>query len=170
MTGGELYLNGPAEEPAKTAERCYRLGLEAAKRQDLSAALRYGSFAAILEAEGNLRAFRPAEEPEQGGAARLVEICRYELGGDFGEGRELERIALLAGQKKWKAAARAARNLPRQTVRLLNIQGCLWALAKRYAPAADCFAGALAKDRGNKLAAEALAELGRRRIYFWRFF
>jgi hypothetical protein len=82
----------------------------------------------------------------------------------------LEKIGFLAGQKKWKAAAIAARAVSHQSVRLLNMQGCLWALAKRYALAADCFAGALAKDRGNTLAAEALACLGRRRKYFWRFF
>jgi hypothetical protein len=142
---------------AEMGARYYRLGLGAAKRRDLSAAFRYASFARILD-------------PEHGGAARLAEICRYELGEDPEEEREpaLERLRLLAGQKKWKAAAQAARSIPRQSVRLLNIQGCLWALAKRHAPAADCFARALAKDRGNRLAAEALAELGRPR--FWRFF
>jgi tetratricopeptide (TPR) repeat protein len=138
--------------------RYYRLGLGAAKQRNLSAALRYASFACILD-------------PEHGGAARLVEICRYELGEAPGEDREpaLERLKLLAKQRKWKAAAKAARGLPHQNVRLLNTQGCLWALANQYALAADCFARALAKDRGNRLAADALAELGRRRNCFWRF-
>jgi hypothetical protein len=142
---------------AEMGARYYRLGLGAAKRRDLSAALRYASFACILA-------------PEHTGAARLAEICRYELGEDSGEDSEpaFERLVFLAGQKKWKAAAQAARSVPRQSVRLLNIQGCLWALAKRRAPAADCFAKALAKDRGNRLAAEALAGLGRPR--FRRFF
>jgi tetratricopeptide (TPR) repeat protein len=133
---------------------CYRLGLGAAKRRDLSAALDYAAFAGILD-------------PEHVGAARLAEICRYELGEP--RNRELERIRLLAGQKKWKKAAEAAKNVPHQTARLLNMQGCLWALAKRYTLAADCFARALAKDRGNLLAAEALAELGPRRNCFGRF-
>jgi hypothetical protein len=101
-------------------------------------------------------------------ALRLVEICRYELG----ETHEpaLERFDLLVKQKKWKAAAGEAGTVSHQSVRLLNIQGCLWALAKCYALAADCFTRALAKDRGNIFAVDALAELGRRRKYFWRFF
>jgi tetratricopeptide (TPR) repeat protein len=143
---------------AEIGARYYRLGLGAAKRRDLSAALRYASFACMLD-------------PEHGGAARLVEICRLELG-EGPEEREpaLERAGLLVEQKKWKAAAKAARSISGQSVRFLNIQGCLWALANRYASAADCFARALAKDRGNRLAAEALAELGRLRACFWRFF
>jgi tetratricopeptide (TPR) repeat protein len=135
----------------------YRLGLAAAKQRDLSAALAYASLARILD-------------PEHEGAARLAEICRYELG-ETDEIREpaLERIVLLAGQGKWRAAATAAKRGP-QSVRTLNIQGCLWALAKRYGPAADCFSKALARDRGNALAAEALACLGRRRRYWGGFF
>jgi hypothetical protein len=145
--------------PEGIGRRYFRLALGAAKRRDLGAALGYVSFARILD-------------PGHGDAACLEELCRYELGEDAGEAREegLERVGLLAGQKRWKEAARAARDIPRQNVRLLNMQGCLWALAKRYARAADCFAGALARDQGNRLAAEALAELVRRRISFWRFF
>ncbi|MDR3191569.1 MAG: hypothetical protein LBT87_00720 [Treponema sp.] len=185
--------------------RYYRLGLAAAKRRDLGAALRYASFARILE-------------PGHEGAERLAEICRHELGlcraspvepqkiageailyppdslltGGSREpdnrdlygpgGAEIrnrdglpgeaipERIGLLAGQKKWQAAAKAAKDVPHQSVRLLNIQGCLWALAKRYEQAADCFAKVLEKDRGNTLAPEALAEIGRRWKRFGRFF
>jgi tetratricopeptide (TPR) repeat protein len=130
----------------------YRLGLAAAKRRDLGAALRYASFACILE-------------PGHEGAARLAEICRREL-----EGTIPEQIGLLAGQRKWKAAAKAAKAAPCQSVRLLNLEGCLWALAKRYEQAADCFAKALEKDRGDTLAPEALAETGRRRRRLGRFF
>jgi hypothetical protein len=137
------------------ARRYYRLGLAAAARREVSAALRYAEFACILN-------------PGYDDAAYLGEICRYELGEEDDE-PALERISLLAGQKKWKAAALAARAVSRQTVRLLNIQGCLWALAKRYDRGADCFAGALAKDRGNTLASEALAGLGRRRNCLRRF-
>jgi tetratricopeptide (TPR) repeat protein len=139
--------------------RYYRLGLAAAKRRDLSAALRYAVFARILN-------------PGHGEAARLEEICRYELGESIEALRdpELEGIRLLAGQKKWKAAAAAAKALPHQSVRLLNVQACFWALAKRYALAADCFTKALVKDRGNTLALEALAELGPQGNRFWRFF
>jgi hypothetical protein len=141
------------------AGRCYRLGLAAAKRRDLSAALAYAELSRALD-------------PEKEDPARLAEICRTELG-EAGETpeteQELSRIRLLAGQKKWKAAAAAARISP-QTVRLLNIRGCLWALAARRGAAADCFAGALEKDRGNTLAAEALAGLGPRRNLWRRFF
>jgi hypothetical protein len=142
--------------PEETARRYYRLGLGAAQRRDLSAALRYADFACVLN-------------PGYEDAARLGEICRDELGETGGE-PVFERLSLLAEQKKWKAAALAARGVSRQTVRLLNIQGCLWALAKRYDLAADCFAGAWAKDHGNTLAAKALAGLDRRRNCFWRFF
>jgi tetratricopeptide (TPR) repeat protein len=144
----------PAE---KLGGRYYRLGLAAAKRRELSAACAYAKFALLLN-------------PEHGGAARLGEICRAELGESAGTQEAespLDRIGLLAGQKKWKAAALAAKS--GASVRLLNIQGCLWALAKRYGPAADCFSKALAKDRGNALAAEALAEISRRRRFLGGF-
>jgi tetratricopeptide (TPR) repeat protein len=142
--------------------RYYRLGLGAAKRRDLRAALAYARCALLLDQEHR-------------GAIRLAEICRLELGetGDTWEPElesALSRIALEAGQKKWKAAALAAKDASCQSVRLLTIQGCLWALAKRYGPAMDCFAKALAKDHGNILAAEALAELGRRRRFLGGFF
>jgi tetratricopeptide (TPR) repeat protein len=142
--------------------RYYRLGLGAAKRRDLGAALAWAEFARVLD---------PAHED----AARLAEICRIELG-EAGSAAPpdsespLNRIGLLAKRKKWKAAALAAKNAAFQSVRLLNIQGCLWALAKRYGPATDCFAKALDKDRGNILAAEALAALGRRRRFLGGFF
>jgi hypothetical protein len=143
----------------KAAGRYYRLGLAAAKQRDLSAALRYARFACLLD-------------PRHGGAARLAEICGFELGENPDEEREAarEQIAALARQKNWKAAAKAAGRAAHQDVRLLAIQGCLWALAKRYAPAADCFTLALRKDRGNRLAARALAELDRRRNCFLRRF
>jgi hypothetical protein len=145
----------------KMAGRCYRLGLGAAKRRDLRAALDYAALAGVLD-------------PGHEGAARLAEICRYELGGieDAGEPAPegFEGLVSLVRQKKWKAAAAEAKRFPCQSVWLLNIQGCLWALAKRYDSAVDCFAGALARDRGNLLAAKALAELSRRRKSFWRFF
>ncbi|MDR1030936.1 MAG: hypothetical protein LBL76_08700 [Treponema sp.] len=140
----------------KIAGRCYRLGLVAAKRRDLRGALDYAALACAVD-------------PCHGGAARLAELCRYELGEDEGE-QTIEQLLSLVKQKKWKAAAKEAKRLPSQNVRLLNIQGCLWALAKQYDSALACFAGALAKDRGNLLAANALAELSQRRKFFWSFF
>jgi hypothetical protein len=143
--------------PVNMGARYYRLGLAAAKRRDLRSALGYADFARLVE-------------PEHTGAARLGEICRIELGEDGSREPELEGIVLLAGRKKWKAAALAAKGLSGQSVRLLNIEGCLWALAKRPDAAADCFAQALARDRGNALAAKALAQLGRRRKFLGGLF
>jgi hypothetical protein len=148
--------------PEDLGGRYYRLGLGAAKRRNLSAALAYAKIALLLA-------------PGHEGAARLAEICRIERGeagapGEPDPASYLNRIALLAGKKKWKAAALAAKGAP-QSARLLNIQGCLWALAKRRRSAADCFAKALTRDRGNVLAAEALADcLGRRRKFGGGFF
>jgi hypothetical protein len=141
--------------PADIARRYYRLGLAAAKRKDLSAAFRYAVFACILD-------------PEHGGAAHLAEICRYELNEAWESA--FGRFGPLVERKKWAEAARVIGSVSERSVRLLNIQGCLWALAKHYVPAMDCFAKALAKDRGNIFAAEALAEIVRRRKCFWRFF
>jgi tetratricopeptide (TPR) repeat protein len=160
MDGGKIQSTRAGKSMnAKIAARYYRLGLASARRRNLSAALRYASCAWLLD-------------PGHDDAARLVEICRYELDGNIEEAREpsFERLGVLVGKKSWKAAAKAVRHVPHQSVWLLNVQGCLWALAKRYARAADCFARALAKDRGNVLAADALAELGQRRTCFWRFF
>jgi hypothetical protein len=139
----------------RLGRRYYLLALAAAKQRNLTIALRYVSFANILA-------------PGFDDAARLMEICRYELGET--QEPEPEEISIFVGQKKWKAAALAAQRISPQSVRLLNIEGCLWTLAKRYTRAADCFARALVKDRGNRLAADAFAELGRQRKCFWRFF
>jgi hypothetical protein len=140
------------------ARHYYRLGLGAAKRRDLGAALSYALFASFLN-------------PEHEDAPRLAEICRIERGepGTTPEG-ELEKIRLLSEKKKWKAAALLAKDISFQSVRLLTIQGCLWALAKKNGNAARCFARALAKDRGSLFAAEALARLGPRRNLFGGFF
>jgi hypothetical protein len=129
----------------KFVETCYHLALAAAKRRDLSAALRYAFFVRALD-------------PGHDDAARLAELCLGELGEDS---QGLEKAAALAARRKW---ARAARALPKpRSVRLLDIAGCLWALAGRRARAAECFAGALAKDRGDTLARDALAGLGLKR-------
>jgi tetratricopeptide (TPR) repeat protein len=79
----------------------------------------------------------------------------------------LEKIKSLGAEKKWREAAQAARALPQQSVRVLNIQGCLWALAGNRPKAVNCFAQALRKDRFNRLAAEGLAELPPKRRFLW---
>ncbi|MDR1467954.1 MAG: hypothetical protein LBT00_01530 [Spirochaetaceae bacterium] len=158
-------------QSADLAGRYYRLGLAAAKRRDVSLALQYAERAGVLESlYGNT-----FDAPPDSGARHLAELCRHELGEDSAvfenaDREKMERVSALAGAKKWRAAANVARSISSQSVRLLNIQGCLWVMANRYAQAADCFTKALAKDRGNRLAADALVEIGKRRMYFWRFF
>ncbi|MDR1446579.1 MAG: hypothetical protein LBI90_06785 [Treponema sp.] len=135
--------------------RYYRLALLAALRRDLGSAVLYASYALELNAE-------------HAGAAKLLELCLDELGETVCGNRapdELERVRVLAGQKNWRAAEKAARVLPRQSVHILNIRACLFALEKRYAQAAECFAKALAMDHGNALAAEGIAETSLRRSF-----
>jgi tetratricopeptide (TPR) repeat protein len=159
---------------ADLAGRYYRLGLAAAKRRDVSLALQYAERACVLDSlyrSGDA----PFETPPDSGVQHLAEICRYELGEgaaafEDADQQKMEQVIVLVGQKKWRAAAAVAKSFSTQSVRPLNIQGCLWALANRYAQAADCFTKALAKDRGNRLATDALVEIGKRRMYFWRFF
>ncbi|GHT87082.1 hypothetical protein FACS1894137_13650 [Spirochaetia bacterium] len=150
------------------SRRYYRLGLAAAKQRHLSAALRYTQCAAIMD-------------PENTDAAHLAEICRQELGGPIGEEQLPGEAVALIKQKNWSKAARLLMKIPDQSVRLLAMQGCLWALAKRRALSADCFARALVKDCGNPFALHALTELGPaqtgplrcvslKRLFFWRFF
>jgi tetratricopeptide (TPR) repeat protein len=130
--------------------RYYRLALFRAVQRDLSGAAVYARYACLLD-------------PSHDDAAKLLELCLHELG----EEDDLERVRVLAEQKKWRAAARAASAIPHQSAAALNIRGCLWALAKRYNKAADCFAQALLKDRGSRLAAAGFAETAPRRKRFW---
>jgi hypothetical protein len=142
--------------------RYYRLALSAAARRKLSSALLYARYACLFDGEHQ-------------DAARLLDLCRYELGetadgagADSGVDKGLAEVRALAEKKQWRAAAKAAKAIPRQSVRVLNIQGCLWAKAKSYAKAAGCFARALAKDSDNRLAAAALADLAQRPRRFWK--
>jgi tetratricopeptide (TPR) repeat protein len=135
------------------------LALLAAARRDLGNAALYARYTLALDAE-------------HAGAAKLLELCLDELGETARVDRipdGLETVRTLAAQKKWCAAEKAARALPRQSVRVLNIRACLLAAEKRYARAADCFAKALAMDRGNALAAEGFAETALRRNFLHRW-
>ncbi|MDR1047324.1 MAG: hypothetical protein LBL64_06075 [Treponema sp.] len=153
------------EAGANLGIRYYRLALSAAVRRDLTAAVLYARYALLFA-------------PENPGAVTLLRLCCNELGEaeeagpayifqspNLAEG--LEKVSRLAAEKKWRDAARAAGALPRQSVRILNISGCLWALAKDYAKAADFFAQALNRDRGSRLAAKGLAESTLKRKPFW---
>jgi hypothetical protein len=143
--------------------RYYRLALGAAVERDLSRAMLDARCACELDGEHE-------------NAARLLSLCRYEKGEgcgaeDFPEdsGDCLESVRRLTADKKWREAALAAQAIPHKSVRVLNIEGCLWALAKDYTKGASCFARALGKDRSSRLAAEGLAELATRRKRFGIF-
>jgi hypothetical protein len=111
-------------------------------------------------------------DPENGDAAKLLELCLYELGENGGgetADDSFDRVRALVAQKKWCKAEQAAQAIPRQSVRVLNIRGCLLAAAKRYVQAADCFATALSKDHFNRLAATGLVETAaKRRWFLWK--
>ncbi|MCL1919142.1 MAG: hypothetical protein FWG14_12740 [Peptococcaceae bacterium] len=155
------------------AKRYYRLALARAACRDLSAAVTYACYACLL-----------GEEHDN--AAKLLFLCLYELGdlhtlqNSFPEWEKslacdmdvagikqewnrtqdsLEEIGALVQNKKWRRAIRKARALSSPNVRVLNIQGCLYAVMKRYRMAARFFAKALTKDRGNQFASAALMEV-----------
>ncbi|MDR3320741.1 MAG: hypothetical protein LBS77_07580 [Desulfovibrio sp.] len=137
--------------------RCYRMALGAAKQRDLSGAVRYARYAIAVN---------PAHEA----APKLLTLCLGELGESIcgnNTSDELATVRALAAQKKWRDAEKAARALPHQSVRVLNLRGCLLAAGKRYAPAAACFAKALTLDRGSALAATGFAETATRRKWWW---
>ena len=141
--------------------RYYRLALGAAVERDLSRAALYACYATLLD-------------HEHANAEKLLRLCYRELGQGCGteifpEDRDdgLERTRLLAAEKKWREAAKAAHAISHQSVRVLNIQGCLWALANDYDKGARCFALALGKDRSNRLATEGFVEIGSKRKSFW---
>ena len=73
----------------------------------------------------------------------------------------VEQIRDLVSRRKWNKALRLIKSLPHRSVRVLNIQGCLYACAKRYGMAAQAFAEALEKDRGSQLAVNGLIETSR---------
>ncbi|MDR3301864.1 MAG: hypothetical protein LBT01_04940 [Spirochaetaceae bacterium] len=134
----------------------YRLALGAAARRDLKTALAYAHYACLLDSEHE-------------DAAKLLAICRHET---EAPDLALDQVRQLAGQEKWLEAAQAAQGIqavqktPQQSVRLLKIQGCLFAIAGQDAQAKACFAKALEKDGSDRLAASVLAELGRQKKPF----
>lgn len=136
------------------AARYYRLALSAAARRDLSSAVAYARYTCLLNTGHE-------------NAAKLLGLCLHEMGEPNEEydaaADEFEQIRPLIQRKKWRAARRLARSIPHQSVRVLNIQGCLCACSKRYGTAARFFAKALEKDSGNRLALSALTEVTTRR-------
>lgn len=153
----------------------YRLALSAAERGDLSAAARLASCALSLEGARDK-------------ARRLLGLCLYELGdtetaanllaecpglaeeAQAAHGRTksgLEAVKALVRQGKWRAALKAAESIPHQSVRMLNIRGCILAGAGRYVGAGRLFALAAEKDRGGRAASAYLGETARRVKSFW---
>ena len=157
------------------AVQYYRLALSAAARRDLSSAALYARSACLLGGG-------------QENAARLLGLCLYERG-ELAEAQNVlssfpelaatireecgamengfERIGSLVRQKKWRGAMRGARLIPHQSVRILNIQGCLCALAGDNGKAARFFAKALQKDCGDRLALAGLMEAVNRKKRLW---
>jgi tetratricopeptide (TPR) repeat protein len=159
--------------------RYYRLALSAAVQRKLSSAVQYARYACLFDGDHE-------------DAAKLLDLCRYELGeqaegesADDGFGLQaaqaagtipplqneaagLAAVRALVEKKKYRDAAKAARAIPHQSVRLLNIQGCLWAALKDHIKAADYFARALTGDQDNRLAALCLVDLVQRPRPFWQ--
>ena len=156
--------------------RYYRLALAAAARHDLGAAWSYARFALMIDAQ-NMK------------AVALMELCAYEMG-EYREIQELfatERslfdvaideeksliddllvqVRVFVQQKKWRKAILALQAIPHQSVRILNIMGCLFALSGRFGTASEYFAKALALDCGNRLAMAGFADSVKRRKRFW---
>jgi len=161
-----------------TADHYYRLALSAAAQRNLRGAIEYAYYAVQLGG-GHEK------------AARLLCLCHYQLG-ETSAVKDLlpdfpdidaavkedqdsvivaaEQIRSLVRRKKWRDAARLAASVKHQSVRLLNIQGCLYASAKQYREAARVFAEASRLDKGNPLAMAGLAEVATRKTRFGGFF
>jgi hypothetical protein len=74
----------------------------------------------------------------------------------------MQQVRGLAQRKKWRKAARLALTIPHRNVRVLNIQGCLFACAKQYELAARSFSEALERDCANQLATKGIIECAQR--------
>ena len=133
------------------AEQYYRIALSKAEHRDLSGAAQLAGYACLLDNNNK-------------NAARLLELCQYELGDSDAEfADEINQIRYMVERKQLRQAARRAKAIPHRSVRVLNIQGCLYACDKRYGKAARAFAQALEKDCGNHFATASLAEVTKRR-------
>jgi tetratricopeptide (TPR) repeat protein len=122
----------------------YRLALFHAAQHNLSEAIRCARLALGYNAQ-------------HGNARRLLELCLYERG-EYAE----SAVQSLVERGKWRAAEKASARLPHQSVRVLLIRGCLWAVGKRYAEAARLFAEAAEADTGDRRAVLYLQEAVRK--------
>jgi len=137
------------------AEVYYRMALSAANHRNLSRAVILAQTSYELGGGENV--------------AALLRLCRYELGDLRAAPQpELEPILERVQRKDWRGAARLAWSIEHQSVRVLNMQGCIYACAKRYSTAARFFARALEKDHGNQLATDGLVAAVSHRKWRWR--
>jgi hypothetical protein len=79
----------------------------------------------------------------------------------------LDEAEQFARRGKWRTALKTVEKIPHQSVRLLNIRGCILAGAKRYARAGKLFAAAMEKDAGSRAASTYLRETAKREMSFW---
>ena len=145
MTGVQMT----PELAHELAHRYYRLALSKAAQRDLSGAAQFARRACTLD-----------ESHEN--AARLLNLCLHELGVlSAGPEDEIKQISDAVQQRKWRKALRLAKALPQRSVRVLNIQACLYACARKHKKATQAFAKAQEKDTSNQLAIAGLGALGR---------
>jgi len=140
------------------AMRYYQLALSCAKKRNLSKAVIYARHSLRLNAESEK-------------AHKLLGLCLYELGEldsammalkGFQElSREvcaerertieaLGRVREFVARKKWRKADVCLQGVGHESVRLLNMRGCVKAAAGRYGQATRLFSLAMNKDRGNR--------------------
>ena len=149
----------------------YRMALFCARYNDLSRAVTLARNAICLD-------------PDDERPRRLLGLCLYEMG--YMDGAEkallifpelyrqvvdeheltreaIEKIRILVAAKKIRKAKTRARKIQNQSVRVLNIRGCLLAASKRYGKAAKIFTRALKKDSGDKTALTGIMEVCKKR-------
>jgi len=157
------------------SHRYYLLALSAAERVDLSGAVRLARWALMLDSEHeNARRLLGLCLYEQGALQAAVEVLAAfpDLAAQAREADEqtqtaLEQIKEQADCGNWRKALRTAQSIPHQSARLVNIQGCLLAGAKRYRKAGERFARTLETDRGSAAAMEYLLEAAKRPQSIW---
>jgi len=133
----------------------YRIALSAAVRHDLNSAVEYCRLAILFDESHK-------------NAIKLLSICLHELGySDHDDADDIQMIKTLSMQKKWREAVRLTKKSSNRSVRMLNIQGCLYSCARLYGRAVRSFSEALSKDCGDQQAVACLAEATRLRDSFW---
>ncbi len=146
------------------SEAYYKLALNNASGNDLSAAVKYAGKALAFD-NGNAE------------AKQLLSLCLYERG-EYGAAKRVSSPDMLneftsmgkllkkswnaakapVGKGNFRQAEKILAEFPHQSVRMLLIRGCLLMLAKRHAQAAKLFSEASAMDNGDERAKTYLTE------------